>query len=204
MERLIEGFLVFRETYYERHRPLFDALARGGQSPQAMIISCCDSRVDPGRIFSAGPGDIFVVRNVANLVPPYGPDDAYHGTSAALEFAVKTLQVEHIIVLGHARCGGIGALLDERAGGEFITPWMAIAHPARERAKELGQGQPPEAMQRICEQQTVLVSLGNLMTFPWIRERVEDGRLALHGWYFDLETGDLFWLDQASGAFSAV
>lgn len=204
MDRLIEGFLCFRETYYERHRPLFDALARGGQSPQAMVISCCDSRVDPGRIFSTGPGEIFVVRNVANLVPPYAPDDAYHGTSAALEFAVKSLQVEHIIVLGHTRCGGVRALLNEQAGGEFITPWMAMAKPAADRVLADAAGKTADEVQRLCEQQTVRVSLANLMTFPWIRERVEAGKAFIHGWYFDLETGDLYWIDQTTGQFSAV
>ncbi len=204
MERLIEGFRRFRETYYEKNRSLFDALARQGQSPKAMIISCCDSRVDPGLIFRTGPGDVFVVRNVANLVPPYAPSDELHGTSAAMEFAVRSLEIEHIIVLGHAQCGGIRALLEGReSGGEFIGPWMRIATEAKRRALALTADRPEET-QRTCEHEGVKVSLENLMTFPWIRERVEAGLLHLHGSYFDLECGDLLWLDQASGRFQQV
>lgn len=204
MQRLIEGFRRFQATYYERKRSLFDALAQHGQSPRAMVISCCDSRVDPGMIFSVEPGDVFVVRNVANLVPPYAPSDEYHGVSAAIEFAVQALEVEHIIVLGHARCGGIRALLEgHQAGGEFIGPWMRIAKGARERAIELTEGEPPAATQRCCELEAIKGSLNNLMTFPWIRHRVEAGRLLLHGWYFDLESGDLLWLND-TGEFEVV
>ncbi len=205
MERLIEGFRRFRETYYEQNRSLFDALARHGQSPKALIISCCDSRVDPGLIFSAGPGDAFVVRNVANLVPPYEPSNELHGTSAAIEFAVQSLEVEHIVLLGHESCGGIKALIEGRqAGGEFIGPWMRIAKQARERALELTKGQPPETTQRVCEHEALKVSLANLMTFPWIRSRVQEGRLSLHVWYYELESGDLLWLADSAGDFQPM
>ncbi len=204
MQRLIEGFRRFRATYYREHRAVFDALAAHGQWPRAMVIGCADSRVDPQLMFGAAPGDIFVVRNVANLVPPYRPDGAYHGTSAALEFAVRGLRVEHIVVLGHARCGGIGALLRGPAadgGGEdFIGAWMGIAAPARERALAAAAGAPPEAVQRACEHEAIRLSLDNLTTFPWVRERVTRGDLALHGWYFDLEAGDLLRLGDG-GAF---
>jgi carbonic anhydrase len=204
MQRLVDGFRRFRTTYYERKRSLFDALAEHGQSPKAMVISCCDSRVDPGLIFNAEPGDVFVVRNVANLVPPYAPSDEYHGVSAAIEFAVQGLEVKHIVVLGHARCGGIRALMEGRqAGGEFIGPWMRMAAGARDRALALTEGQPAAVTQRCCELEAIKGSLNNLMTFPWIRQRIEDGRLALHGWYFDLESGDLLWLGDA-GEFLAV
>jgi carbonic anhydrase len=149
-----------------------------------------------------------VVRNVANLVPPYAPSASYHGTSAALEFAVLSLGVEHIIVVGHARCGGIGALMRHpegpAVGGEFIAPWIAIAAPARERALAAAAGGPPEAAQRACEHEAIKVSLANLMTFPWVRERVERGALALHGLYFDLPRGDLLRLESSSGAFRSV
>lgn len=204
MQRLIDGFRRFRSSTYERKRALFDALAQHGQSPRAMVVSCCDSRVDPALIFNAEPGDVFVVRNVANLVPPYAPSDEYHGVSAAIEFAVQGLEVEHIIVLGHARCGGIRALMEGRqAGGEFIGPWMRIASGARDRAIALTEGQPASATYRCCELEAIKGSLNNLMTFPWIRHRVDDGRLSLHGWYFDLESGDLLWLGD-DGEFQAV
>lgn len=204
MERLIEGFRRFRETYYEQNRSLFDALARHGQSPKALIISCCDSRVDPGMIFDAGPGDAFVVRNVANLVPPYAPSDELHGTSAAIEFAVRGLEVEHIVLLGHENCGGIKALLEGPQAGEFIGPWMRIAGQARERTLQIAKDQPPEVARRVCEHEALKVSLANLMTFPWIRSRVQEGRLALHVWYYELETGDLLWLSDSSGDFRPV
>lgn len=204
MDRLIEGFKKFRETYYEDHRDLFDTLAQG-QAPRAMIVSCCDSRVDPTLIFNTSPGDVFVVRNVANLVPPYAPSPELHGTSAALEFAVKGLGVEHIIVLGHSRCGGVRALLEGRAAaGEFIGPWMAIARSARERAIASTRGEPPEVTQRCCEHETLKVSLSNLMTFPYIRERVLAGRMSLHAWYFDLEQASLMRLDERFGGFEPV
>ncbi len=204
MQRLIDGFRRFRTSTYERKRPLFDALAQHGQSPRAMVISCCDSRVDPGLIFSAEPGDVFVVRNVANLVPPYAPSDEYHGISAAIEFAVQGLEVEHIIILGHARCGGIRALMEGRqSSGEFIGPWMRIAAGARDRAIALTEGEPLAATYRCCELEAIKGSLNNLMTFPWIRSRVDSGRVALHGWYFDLESGDLLWLGE-DGEFQSV
>ncbi|TAL00116.1 MAG: carbonic anhydrase [Rhodospirillaceae bacterium] len=172
------------------------------QSPQAMMIACSDSRIDPSLKFGADPGDMFMVRNVANLVPPYAPDGAYHGTSAALEFAVLVLEVKNIIVMGHARCGGIDALVkhQEKAATDFVASWMKIAEQALVRARDAAT---PEALQRACEQETVKVSLENLMTFPWIRARVEAGKLELHGWYFDLETGTLHVLGQ-DGAFTQV
>jgi len=203
MDRLIEGFRRFRATYYQAHRALFEDLAARGQSPRVMVVSCADSRVDPELIFDAAPGEIFVVRNVANLVPPYAPSASYHGTSAALEFAVRSLAVEHVVVLGHARCGGIAALLQGQAdpGGEFVPAWMAIAASARERA--LTAAGPPEAVQRVCEHEAIKVSLANLVTFPWVRERVGQGALALHGCYFDLAAGELLHLDK-TGQFQAV
>jgi carbonic anhydrase len=203
MDRLIEGFRRFRATYYREHHDLFETLVRRGQSPRVMVISCADSRVDPELVFDTAPGEIFVVRNVANLVPPYALSASYHGTSAALEFAVRSLRVEHVVVVGHARCGGITALLQPEpdSRGDFISAWMTIATQARERA--LAAGGAPEAVQRVCEHEAIKTSLANLMTFPWIRERVREGALALHGCYFDLETGDLLQLG-TSGRFEPV
>lgn len=209
MDRLIAGFRRWRDTYFEENRQLFDSLAQNGQSPKVMLIGCCDSRVDPGLIFGAQPGEMFVLRNVANLIPPYAPDQGHHGTSAAVEFAVRSLEVEHVIVLGHARCGGVRALVEGGAAAEssdFIKGWMTIARSARDRALALtmSSGQPIEAAQRMCERETVAISLSNLMTFPWIRERVETGRTQLHGWWFDLDHGELFRLDPITNTFQSV
>lgn len=207
METLIEGFKRFRAAYFEEHRKLFEALASRGQNPKVLLIGCCDSRVDPAIIFDAQPGEMFVVRNVANLVPRYEPDQGHHGTSAAVEFAVRGLDVEHIVILGHARCGGVRALIEGQADNtDFIGGWMSTARSARDRALALtlSAGQPIDTARRLCEQETVAISLGNLMTFPWIRERVEQGQLMLHGWYFDLESGELFRLDPMTNTFQPV
>lgn len=202
MDRLIEGYRVFRDTYFQHHRDMFGQLAQG-QAPKAMVISCCDARVDPGLIFNAEPGEIFTLRNVANLVPPYSPDDAYHGTSSAIEFAVRSLGVSDIVVMGHSRCGGVRALLGAHEG-DFIGPWMRIAEPARTRAIALAGDQDIDVVRRICEHETVKISLQNLHGFPWIRERVRAGTLTLHGWYFDIEHGHILALDEATGEFSEL
>ncbi|MGE5505710.1 MAG: carbonic anhydrase [Actinomycetota bacterium] len=208
MDRLIEGFRRFRDTYFEDNRSLFSALAQGGQQPKVMLVGCCDSRVDPGLIFGAQPGEMFVLRNVANLIPPFENQGTFHGTSAAIEFAVRKLEVEHIVILGHAQCGGVRALVEDGAaeGTDFLRPWMSIARTGRDRALALtlSANQPLEMARRMCEQETVAISLANLMTFPWLRERVERGVLALHGWWFDMEEGELFRLDPVSNTFLKV
>ena len=200
MDKLIDGYRRFRATTWPGRRALFDRLATEGQSPRALVIACADSRVDPAMIFDAAPGELFVIRNVANLVPPYQPDSAYHGTSAALEFAVTGLQVPDIIVLGHAMCGGIQALLRGPDAGptDFIGGWMRIADAARERVLACTA---VEAAQLPCEREAVRLSLTNLMTFPWIRDRVRAGRLRLHGGHFDIRSGILDIL-QADGGFA--
>jgi len=208
MDRLIDGFRRFRDTYFEENKLLFKALAHGGQQPKVLLIGCSDSRVDPGLIFGAQPGEMFVLRNVANLVPPFETNGAFHGTSAAIEFAVRKLEVEHIVVLGHAGCGGVQVLLDDSAadGTDFLRPWMDIARSARDRslALTLTAGKTLDAATRLCEQETVAISLSNLMTFPWLHERVEQKRLMLYGWWFNLESGELFRLDPASNTFVEV
>jgi carbonic anhydrase len=204
MEKLIEGFRRFRENRWPEHRALFHTLAKG-QAPSTMVIACVDSRVDPQLIFSAAPGDILVIRNVANLVPPYVPNADFHGTSAAVEFGVRGLEIAHIVVMGHADCGGVRALLREPGtglGNDFIDTWMTIAKSARVRALAKA-GRDAAKAQHACEHETVKVSLENLMTFPWIRERVTAGRLRLHGCYFGVESGQLLLLDD-SGEFRPV
>ncbi len=201
MNDLIEGYRRFRATGWPERRRLFELLAERGQQPTAMVIACSDSRVDPAMIFDAGPGEIFVVRNVANLVPPYQPDGAYHGTSAALEFGVRALGVRHLIVLGHGLCGGVHALLNgtPRQLGEFVGPWLAMAERARDRVLACRPVDP----QLAGEHEIVRLSLDNLRRFPWIDERIAAATLALHGAHFDVRTGVLTIL-QANGDFAAV
>ncbi|MDH4215812.1 MAG: carbonic anhydrase, partial [Gallionella sp.] len=185
---------------------LFRELVEQGQSPKTLVVACCDSRVDPALILDCAPGDLFVIRNVANLVPPAENQGHYHGTSAALEFGVRKLGIEHLIVLGHAHCGGIRALLEGGMQKEdaFISEWMGIADAARERVNLEVAETSFAARQRACEKQAILVSLANLMTFTWIRERVEQGALALHGWYFDIEHGKLLGYNAANGQFEEL
>ena len=188
MDHLIDGYRRFRSDRWPIERERFERLA-SGQEPRTMVIACSDSRVDPSMIFGAAPGELFVVRNVANLVPSYAPDAAYHGTRR-LEFGVRALQVEDIIVLGHAQCGGAHALLEGAppSVSDFVEQWMTIGEPARLRALAC----PHEHdRQQVCEHEIVRVSLDNLLSFHWIREAVDAGRLSLHGWYFGIGTGTL-------------
>lgn len=207
MDRIIAGYQRFRETQWPDMRELYRSLATHGQAPRAIVIACSDSRVDPQMILGAPPGQLFVVRNVANLVPPYRPDSDYKATGAALEFAVKSLKVRHVIVMGHARCGGIAHLLRTAPSelnnpGDLVGAWVRIAAPARDQALAEAGGDPVRA-QHLCEREGLKVSLANLATFPWIADAVRAGDLQLHGWYFDIEVGDLLRLDEA-GQFSPV
>ena len=201
MKTLLSGYQRFRKKVWPEQRAAFEALAHAGQSPKAMVVTCVDSRIDPAMIFDAAPGEILTVRNVANLVPPYAPDTTYHGTSAAIEFGVSVLEIPHIMIMGHGLCGGVRALLEGApdVAKEFIAPWMSMAWPAREKAMR----EAPETRQQICEQEVVKVSLANLMTFPWVAERVHAGKLQLHGAWFAIRTGSLMTL-QPDGTFSAV
>ena len=207
-QNLIEGFHRFREQHFTDDDTLYRQLVQDGQTPKILVVACCDSRVDPALVLNGAPGDLFVIRNVANLVPPAeSRSGGRHGTSAALEFGVRNLNVEHIIVLGHAHCGGIHALMSGRRTGNddsFINSWMRLAEDARARTEQELADDGPEARARACEQRAILGSLDNLMTFPWIRERVERGTLALHGWYFDIECGKLLGYNPASRKFEAL
>jgi carbonic anhydrase len=203
--KFLSGFERFRTRYFEDEPALFAQLSQG-QNPGTLVIACCDSRVDPALLMGCGPGELFVVRNVANLVPPYQLHaDEAPGIRSAVEFAVKGLKVRHIIVLGHSSCGGIKALMDgegvTRHDFEFIGQWVAIAQQARNRVMEQMQGAAPEEMAHCCEREAILVSLDNLRSFPWISQPVADGKLSLHGWYFDLEHGLLLAHSARSGRF---
>lgn len=198
--RLIEGYRKFRGNRFVSERRRYAALAETGQRPRIMVVGCIDSRVSPEVIFDAAPGEILVARNVANLVPDYEPARAgQHGTSAALEFAVQALAVEHIVVLGHAMCGGIRAFAEQTvplSNSDFIGRWMSQIAPA---AVAIG---PRDAnFQTRLELASIAHSLRNLLTFPWIRERVEAGHLMLHGAYFGVATGELLIRDPATGEF---
>ncbi|QPQ55687.1 carbonic anhydrase [Allosphingosinicella flava] len=202
---LIAGYHRFTEGRYREERDRWAELAEG-QSPKVMVIACSDSRVDPSQLFDASPGEMFVVRNVANLVPPFETGGGRHGVSAALEFAVTQLNVEEIVVMGHGSCGGVHAALSRRfdgaepGDGGFIAHWIDLLDEARDRiAAEHGEG--PEAI-RALELETVKVSIANLRTFPFIPEREAAGRLTIHGAYFAIADGMLHVLDETTGRFS--
>jgi carbonic anhydrase len=202
LDSLIDGYRRFRETGWARERERWSRLAEG-QSPRVMVIACSDSRVDPTQIFDSGPGQMFVVRNVAALVPPYETTGGHHGVSAALEFAVTQLQVEEVVVMGHGFCGGCAAALtgqfDDAAHGEghFIADWIELLREARDKVRA-EHGEDFRAM----ELEGVRVSLANLRTFPWVSERESDGRLKLHGAYFAISDGVLHLLDEGTGRFA--
>lgn len=203
----LAGFQRFQEKYFVGDESVFARL-RQGQSPRALVISCCDSRADPGMLMGAGPGDIFVVRNVANLVPPYRNGAEMPGIRADIEFAVKGLNVEQIIILGHSGCGGIRALMDGEgvtlSNYEFIGKWVSIAGAARERVLRELAGESQAVQAKACEQWAISLSLENLMSFPWIRERVEAGKMALHGWYFDIDAGELLGYSPQTSSFAPL
>ena len=200
---LAQGYRDFMQGRFAVESERYQTLAREGQKPETMVIACCDSRAAPEIIFNALPGELFVVRNVANLVPPYKPDGEYHSTSAALEFAVQSLKVKNILVLGHGRCGGISAALTSGAEplspGDFIGKWMSLLEPAAEfRCLPAERAEDP---QLALEYAGVRQSLANLRTFPCVRLLEERGRLSLHGAWFDIGSGELRVMDPESGRF---
>ncbi len=207
---LINGYRRFRTGAYQEQRARFDHLASEGQSPPVMIIACSDSRVDPTRIFDVAPGEVFVLRNVANLVPPYEPDGGQHGASAAIEFAVTQLGVTEIVVMGHAQCGGITASLTGRfvgaevGKGGFIDRWMAMIEPARADAVRAAAGHPDIDVRQLLEMAAIRLSLDNLRSFPFVADAVTAGALTLRGAWFSIADGSLRVLDEASGRFEAV
>jgi len=202
MDLLLHGYRRFRRNRWPERRRQYESLADTGQRPRALVVSCADSRVDPGMIFDAGPGELFVVRNVASLVPPFAPDGAYHGTSAAVEFAIRILQVPDILVMGHGLCGGVQALLHGTPpeASDFIAPWIGLAAQAKSRALARAGVQD---LQLECEYETIKLSLDNLSTFPWIASRIAAGTLRLSGAHFDIRSGVLSVLDEG-GDFQSV
>ena len=205
-QHLLDGYKAFTSQRLPTEQTRYRELSERGQSPAVMVIGCCDSRVSPEVIFDAGPGELFVVRNVANLVPVFQPDGGAHGVSAALEYAVQVLRIKHIVVLGHAQCGGIRAFIDDidpLSPGDFIGRWMAMFIKPGERVGQREQETRQDFTTRI-EKAAVFRSLENLMTFPFVRSRVERGEMELHGAYFGVAEGSLFVLDPAAKEFNRV
>lgn len=206
-DALIDGYRRFRENGWACQRERWSQLAEG-QSPKVLVIACSDSRVDPSMIFDAHPGEMFVVRNVANLVPPFETGGGRHGVSAALEFAVKILEVEEVVVMGHGRCGGCQAALTQSfkdappGEGGFIARWIDLLDDARDRVVAEHGATADRAVLQAMEHETVKVSLANLRSFPCIREREKAGKLSLRGAWFAVATGELHLLDEVSGTFS--
>ncbi len=205
-QHLIDGYRTFTSQRLPTEQTRYRELSERGQSPAVMLIGCSDSRVSPEVIFDAGPGELFVVRNVANLVPTFQPDENAHGVSAALEYAVQVLKIKHIVVMGHAQCGGIKAFIDDSAPlspGDFIGKWMAMFIKPGEKVSQREHESRQEFTTRI-EKAAVFRSLENLMTFPFVRSAVERGEMTLHGAYFGVAEGSLFVLDQESKEFRSV
>lgn len=210
-KRLIKGYETFLNGRFSAEQQRYRLLAEMGQKPRTMVIGCCDSRVSPEVIFDAGPGELFVVRNVANLTPPYAPNDDYHGTSAALEFAVMALRVEHIVVLGHGQCGGVRAYVENErdpymrplSPGDFIGKWIRLIQPAHERTPAAADEEISDYLERLAHE-SIKQSIANLRTFPCVKTLEERGLLALHGAYFSVMDGRLLTLDPETGMFGAV
>jgi carbonic anhydrase len=202
--KLMAGFRKFRDKYFTNEHSIYQRLSTGGgQSPKTLIIGCSDSRVDPAIIASASPGELFIVRNVANLVPPCEKSGGVHGVSAAIEFAVVNLKVENIIILGHRQCGGIRALMvdDLAQNTGFVGQWMRVAQEAKDRVLKKHAGEDEESLCRHGELESIITSLNNLRTFPFVEEAIQKKGLALMGIYFDLESGHLLGYDEEAGQF---
>jgi carbonic anhydrase len=207
-EVLTDRFRRFKYRHFLPNAEQYEELATYGQNPEVMLISCCDSRVDPETIFSATPGELFVVRNVANLVPPFETDGVFHGIPAAIEFAVLNLRVKHIIIMGHSGCGGIKAALDQseaiQTEARFISRWMSMLDSARLNVLAAHQMSPQAEKLAALEKEGVKTSIRNLRTFPFVSETENKGRLSLHGAYFDIATGTLSVLNHSRNEFYSL
>ena len=203
-QHLIDGYAAFIRGPYAETEGKYKKLAKEGQAPATMVIACCDSRAAPATIFDAGPGELFVLRNVGNLVPTFQPDGGQHGTSAGIEFAVNALDIQNLVVLGHGRCGGVRAALNPGhalAQGDFIGKWMAMLAPVSAEVAKYSFLTPTER-ETVLERLSVRNSINNLRTFPYVKEREADGRLNLHGAWFDISTGELWVMNPETGDFS--
>ena len=203
-KHLIDGYKNFMSGRYSAERDRYHELASEGQKPSTMVIACCDSRAAPETIFDCGPGELFVLRNVANLVPPFQPDGGQHGTSAGIEFAVRGLKVEHVVVMGHASCGGIAAALTPDfkplAEGDFIGKWLTLVEPVAAQFADNGLMTQKER-QTSFERISIRNSIKNLRSFPYIQALEAKGELKVHGAWFDIKTGELWVMDAETGEF---
>ena len=205
--RMMVGFRKFREKFFLKDFSIFDKLSQSGQSPKTLMIACSDSRVDPAILFSSSPGEIFVVRNVANLVPPYElAHQGFHGVSAAIEFAVVNLKVDNIVVLGHRQCGGIRSLFQSssKINNGFVEQWMSIANEAKNKSLQKFPDGSVDILCKECEQESIITSINNLRSFPFISEAIQTRNLDLIGAYFDLEAGQLWYLDDSLTQFQEL
>jgi carbonic anhydrase len=194
--KILQGYRLFRKQYALGDNSIMQSLSNHGQQPQIMVVSCCDSRVDPALILQCDPGDLFVVRNVANIIPPYEKDDAHHGTSAALEFGVCFLKVKHLILLGHSQCGGIQALLNGDASkqNDFITSWVSVIDTSHMNPHNIDD----------CAKHALNQSLENCMNFSWIKDKVLQKELVIHLWFFDIESGQIFTYSEQKKAYEPL
>lgn len=194
--KMMRGYQEFREKYVHGDKSIMEYLSWHGQQPQVMVVACCDSRVDPALILQCDPGDLFVVRNVANIVPPYEKDEAHHGTSAALEFGIRFLKVKHLVLLGHSQCGGIQNLLSCKHSNhnDFITNWVSIINDDDDKSMGVDE----------YARLAIKKSWQNCLTFPWIREKMDAGELAIHMWYFDIKTGSISAYSEDKGAYELL
>jgi carbonic anhydrase len=207
IDYLKEGYQKFKQKYFDSQNDLYKRLVETGQQPKYLIIACSDSRVDPSLILNCKPGDLFVVRNVANLVPPYEMDTHYHGTSAALEFGICILGIRHVIILGHSQCGGILSVLEQNTCDkptDFIAKWMELAKLSCDMATMKNPNLSTMEQSNICGRNALMGSLENLRTFPWVQEKIKAGNLFLHGWYFDLGSGKMLILDEQKNEFKEL
>lgn len=189
--KIIQGYKSFRDKYASGDQSIMQYLSDYGQKPKVMVIACCDSRVDPALILQCDPGDLFVVRNVANIVPPYEKDEAHHGTSAALEFGIRHLEVKHLILLGHSQCGGIQALMDSQTENDFISNWVSVIKTDQCDLHNTDG----------CAKSALKQSYQNCLTFPWIAEKVTEGTLKIGLWFFDIKTGQIFTYSEENDKF---
>lgn len=195
LKKILSGYFNFRKRYATGDKSIMQHLSARGQHPEIMIVACCDSRVDPSLILQCDPGDLFVVRNVANIVPPYERDEKHHGTSAALEFGICYLNVKHLIILGHSQCGGINAFINgnQLKQNDFISNWVSLIE-TNEKTKDI----------TICAKHALTHSFENCLTFPWIKERVDTKKLEIHRWFFDIQAGEITVYDETSKTYQAL
>lgn len=205
IHELVSGSQKFQQKAFQQQKDKFKELATEGQSPKILFIGCCDSRVLPNLITNTGPGDLFIVRNIGNFVAPYKPDEDFHSTAAAIEYAVSVLEVDDIIVCGHSQCGAIAALYKEGIGSDkdliHVKKWLELGAPAKELVEERADDASDKDKYTLTEEISVLFQLENLMTYPSVKRRVEKGELFLNGWHYDIESGEIFNYDDVREEF---